>query len=92
MFAAKAGKAGLDLLYDIDAEVPLQLLGDSKRLREVLMNLVENAVKFTQRGEILVNVLLLKMIVYKQSLVLMLETVVLVCQNTNEAIVLWHYW
>lgn len=56
LFAAKAGKAGLDLLYDIDADVPLQLLGDSKRLREVLMNLIENAVKFTQRGEVLVRV------------------------------------
>ena len=56
LFAAKAGKAGLDLLYDIDENVPVQLIGDNKRLREVLMNLVENAVKFTQRGEILLSV------------------------------------
>ncbi|MEO7922254.1 MAG: response regulator [Chitinophagaceae bacterium] len=56
MFGTKAGKAGLDLLYDIDDSVPLQLLGDNKRLREVLMNLVENAVKFTQKGEILLSV------------------------------------
>ncbi len=56
LFAAKAGKADLDLLYDIDENVPVQLTGDNKRLREVLMNLVENAVKFTQRGEILLSV------------------------------------
>jgi signal transduction histidine kinase/CheY-like chemotaxis protein len=56
LFAAKAGNARLDLLYDIDDDVPVQLMGDSKRLREVLMNLVENAVKFTERGEILVSI------------------------------------
>ena len=56
MFAEKAGIAGLDLLYDIDDNVPLQLLGDNKRLREVLMNLVENAVKFTQRGEVVLAI------------------------------------
>ncbi len=56
LFAAKAGKAGLDLLYDIDDNVPLQLIGDNKRLREVIMNLVENAVKFTKQGEILLSV------------------------------------
>ncbi|MEO6612800.1 MAG: response regulator [Chitinophagaceae bacterium] len=56
MFGTRAGKAGIDLLYDIDDNVSLQLLGDNKRLREVLMNLVENAVKFTQKGEILLSV------------------------------------
>lgn len=59
LFADKAGKIGLDLLYRIDENVPLQLTGDNKRLRIVLMNLVENAVKFTQRGEVEVNISLL---------------------------------
>jgi len=56
MFAVKAAKAGFDLLYDIDANVPVQIIGDSKRLRQVLMNLVENAVKFTSHGEIFVGI------------------------------------
>jgi signal transduction histidine kinase/CheY-like chemotaxis protein len=56
LFAGKAGEAGLDLLYEIDENVPAQIIGDSKRLRQVLMNLVENAVKFTSHGEIFVGI------------------------------------
>ena len=56
MFAEKAGKARLDLVYEIDENVPTQLIGDCKRLRQILMNLVENAVKFTRKGEIFVGI------------------------------------
>ncbi len=56
LFANKAGKNGIDLLYQIEQNVPLQLQGDNKRLREVLMNLIENAVKFTEEGEVLVTI------------------------------------
>ncbi len=56
MFAARTAKAGVELLYAIDEDVPEQLVGDPARLRQILMNLVENAVKFTPRGEIFVSI------------------------------------
>jgi len=60
VFAGKAAQIGLDLVYEIDANVPAQIVGDTLRLRQVLMNLVSNAIKFTQHGEIFVKVHLLK--------------------------------
>ena len=59
VFAAKSAQAGLDLAYEIDYNVPAQIVGDSLRMRQVLMNLVGNAIKFTHRGEIFVGVHLL---------------------------------
>jgi signal transduction histidine kinase/CheY-like chemotaxis protein/ligand-binding sensor domain-containing protein len=60
LFASKAAKSGLDLIYEIDYNVPSQIIGDSLRLRQVIMNLVSNAIKFTHSGEIFVGVHLLK--------------------------------
>ena len=60
MFADKAGTAGIDLLYEIDNNVPEQIIGDTKRVRQILINLVENAVQSTQKGEISVSVHVLK--------------------------------
>ena len=56
MFASRATKAGVELISDIDNNVPVQLSGDNKRLREVLMNLIENAIKFTQHGHVFIHV------------------------------------
>jgi signal transduction histidine kinase/CheY-like chemotaxis protein len=56
MFAEKSGKAGVDVVYDIAPDVPLQIIGDSMRLRQVIMNLVENAIKFTTQGEVFVGI------------------------------------
>ncbi|MBT1696989.1 response regulator [Fulvivirgaceae bacterium PWU4] len=56
VFASKAATAGLDLIYQLDNDVPTQVCGDVLRLRQVLMNLVGNATKFTQQGEIFVGV------------------------------------
>ncbi len=60
IFATKAAHLGLDLVYQIDEDVPLQIVGDDLRLRQVIANLVSNAMKFTQKGEVFVGVHLLK--------------------------------
>ncbi|MCA9215166.1 MAG: response regulator, partial [Planctomycetales bacterium] len=52
LLAAPASEKGLELICEIDNEAPAYVKGDPTRLRQVLVNLVSNAVKFTIRGEI----------------------------------------
>ncbi|WP_234083193.1 response regulator [Azonexus sp. R2A61] len=54
--AQKARERGLELLFDLGADVPDRLIGDPLRLGQVLLNLVGNAIKFTEQGEITVTV------------------------------------
>lgn len=56
LLSVKANEKGLDLLYMIDPDVPAEIIGDITRLRQVLVNLVSNGVKFTDTGEILVTI------------------------------------
>ncbi|MEG4802089.1 response regulator [Microcoleus sp. ARI1-B5] len=54
LLAPRASEKGLELAYFIDDSVPKKILGDVTRLRQILVNLLANAVKFTECGEIVV--------------------------------------
>ena len=60
VFSGKAAAADIDLVYEIGPDVPDHIIGDDIRLRQVLMNLVGNSLKFTKKGEVYVGVRLLK--------------------------------
>ena len=56
--AERAEAKGLDLVFDVEAGVPPQLAGDALRVRQVLINYLNNAIKFTERGEVALRVAL----------------------------------
>jgi signal transduction histidine kinase/HPt (histidine-containing phosphotransfer) domain-containing protein len=59
LMSAKAVEKNLDLVYQMDDEIPEKLAGDAMRLRQVLSNLLSNALKFTEHGDVSIQVKLL---------------------------------
>lgn len=56
LFGKKVSEKNIDLIYLIDSEVPPVVAGDVSRLRQIIVNLVNNAIKFTDEGEVFISV------------------------------------
>jgi signal transduction histidine kinase/DNA-binding response OmpR family regulator/HPt (histidine-containing phosphotransfer) domain-containing protein len=51
-----AAAKGVELLYDLDPDLPVTVVGDAGRLRQIVLNLLSNSVKFTEQGEVVLTV------------------------------------
>jgi len=56
LLKARADQEGIGLLYEFDSALPELLVGDANRIRQILLNLIGNAIKFTSEGSVRVNV------------------------------------
>ena len=56
LLAGSAWDKGVEPVYDISPDIPLELVGDPMRLQQVLLNLMSNAIKFTAQGEVVLSV------------------------------------
>lgn len=58
MFSIKAGNKGIEMIISVDEDVPYALIGDPLRIGQVLINLTSNAIKFMDKGDVVINVAL----------------------------------
>lgn len=56
IFANKVTSKGLELILNVDQDIPCNLIGDPRRLNQIITNLISNAIKFTEKGEIVLHV------------------------------------
>ncbi|MEO0852839.1 MAG: ATP-binding protein, partial [Cyanobacteria bacterium J06648_11] len=56
MLTSLASERGLTVRYTVDSQVPQQIVGDPMRLRQILLNLVGNAIKFSEQGDIVLSI------------------------------------
>ncbi len=56
LLSASAGKKNIEILFKFDSEVPRYIIGDANRLKQILVNLLNNAIKFTNKGEVVLSV------------------------------------
>ncbi|MFD2161506.1 response regulator [Paradesertivirga mongoliensis] len=62
LFSLKASEQNIDLVYRIDRQIPNRLHADNLRLRQILINLTGNAIKFTPKGDVFIGVSLVQKI------------------------------
>lgn len=56
IFLNRIGEKDVELLYDIDVNLPMRLYGDAQRIRQIIINLMNNAIKFTEEGVVKLSV------------------------------------
>ncbi len=60
LISIKAGEKGIEVLFSVEQNVPRMLIGDPLRVGQVLLNLTQNAIKFTEQGEVVIGIKLVK--------------------------------